>query len=748
MKFSRSFALMLTVPLLFLAGCGRTVESPETTDVPVVTPAPEEKILTNVFAGHPFALPESSGKTIVGEVKPYYDSEAGTYTLLAGNKEGTAYSLMTFDTAGMPVSEKELPAADRLLGLSDGVICGNGVTARLSAFGVTGEMSNVLVRVTEDGGIVRTDDLSVLLGLDPYNFYDFDYAADSGSWTYLLTAGEVFVFDEQLALQFSVPCKADTLTAVEGTVYAGTPDRIAPIDKTSCSLGTEIPLPDGVSAEECFPGGGFALCWRTTQGIFGMPADGSPPELLLSFENSGLIPHNVDVLHAAGRDTFLLYDGSETAIYRRAEDIDLSDVTVIDLAYTGHSSFILQQIVEFNRSHPDIRIVTKDYNVYADGGSIRMNEESMLLTDMLTGVYQPDIFFTQTDDSSKELSSILTNGLFTDLYPLLEADGTYSRDDLFGCVRRTYETADGQLAAICPTFRAETLIGGTEILDGRTSWTLAEMTEYARSLPEGMEFLPELSARDAAEMLLGISGYSTFVNLSEHTCSFDSPEFAAYLDFLTTLPEKFDYSIYQTMSRRDYIAAGNFAVQSKSYNSIYEWMTDKFSGTPELTRIGYAADAGKSGSYIKTSPYVITSFCDTPEAAWTFVRAMLENEWNGADKRNPMGDSFPAMKSVFDTAAEAAQNFVYYPRSVQRYDPEKPPTEADGPHAFFTEEDADALRNWLDGNVGIRYSGILPDEVTDIVNEEISAYLAGTRDAGACADIIQSRVNIWLSEHK
>ena len=99
MKLSRSLALILTVPLLFLAGCERTAEFPENTDTPVGTSAPEEKILTNVFAGHPFALPESSGKTIVGEVKPYYDSEAGTYTLLTGNKEGTAYSLMTFDTA-------------------------------------------------------------------------------------------------------------------------------------------------------------------------------------------------------------------------------------------------------------------------------------------------------------------------------------------------------------------------------------------------------------------------------------------------------------------------------------------------------------------------------------------------------------------------------------------------------------------------------------------------------------------------
>ncbi len=746
MKFFRSFALLLTVPLLFLAGCGRTVESTETIDNPNGTPTPEVKILTNVFAGRPFALPESSGKTIVGEVKPHYDSEAGTYTLLAGNKEGTAYSLVTFDISGMPVNEKELTASDSLLGLSDGVVCGDGVVVRLSAFSMTGQITSSLVRVTETGETGRTEDFSILLGMDSYNFYEYDYAVDSDNWTYLLTAGEVFVFDDQLSLQFSVPCKADTLTSVDGKIYAGTADGIASIDKTSCSLASEIPLPNGVSAEECFPGGGFSLCWRTTEGIFGVSEDGTQ-ELLLNFENSGLIPYSVDVLHAAGHDTFLLYDGSETAIYRRTADIDLSDVTVIDLAYTGQSSILLRQIVEFNKTHPDIRIVTKDYNVYVNG-SIRMNEESMLLTDMLTGIYQPDIFITQNGESSKELSSILTNGLFTDLYPFLDVDSVYSRDDLFGCIRRTYETEDGQLAAICPTFRAETLIGGTEILGGRTSWSLTEMTEYIRSLPDEMEFLPELSARDAAEMLLGLSGYGVFVNLSEHTCSFDSPEFAVYLDFLTTLPKEFDYSIYETISRREYIASGNFAVQSKSYNGFYEWMTDKISSATDITRIGYAADNGKSGAYIKASPYVITSFCDAPDAAWTFVRTMLEEEWNDADQWRPMVNNFPSMKSVFDAEAQTAQNYVYYERSVRPYDPENPPAKADGPYAFFTAEEAAVLRTWLDEDVGVRYSGILPEEVTDIVNEEISAYLAGARDAEACANIIQSRVSIWLSEHE
>ena len=158
MKFSRSFALCLSVPLLFSAGCSRTTDPSVTIADPVGTPVPEVKFLTNVFAGHPLKLPESSEKTILGEVKPYYDPEADTYTLLAGSEDGTAYSLMTFDTSGIPVSEKELPAADSLIGLSEGVVCGDGVVVRLSAFSMTGEITSSLVRVTETGETFRTED--------------------------------------------------------------------------------------------------------------------------------------------------------------------------------------------------------------------------------------------------------------------------------------------------------------------------------------------------------------------------------------------------------------------------------------------------------------------------------------------------------------------------------------------------------------------------------------------------------------
>jgi len=55
---------------------------------------------------------------------------------------------------------------------------------------------------------------------------------------------------------------------------------------------------------------------------------------------------------------------------------------------------------------------------------------------------------------------------------------------------------------------------------------------------------------------------------------------------------------------------------------------------------------------------------------------------------------------------------------------------------------------WLDQDVGIPLSTTIPQEVTDIVNEEISSYLAGVNTAADCAKVIHSRVGIWLSEHE
>ena len=56
--------------------------------------------------------------------------------------------------------------------------------------------------------------------------------------------------------------------------------------------------------------------------------------------------------------------------------------------------------------------------------------------------------------------------------------------------------------------------------------------------------------------------------------------------------------------------------------------------------------------------------------------------------------------------------------------------------------------DFLANDTGHRIVNRIPDEINDIVNEEIRTYLTGMKDAKTCADVIQSRVNLWLAEHE
>ena len=66
----------------------------------------------------------------------------------------------------------------------------------------------------------------------------------------------------------------------------------------------------------------------------------------------------------------------------------------------------------------------------------------------------------------------------------------------------------------------------------------------------------------------------------------------------------------------------------------------------------------------------------------------------------------------------------------------------------FTEEDAVRLKQDLDSHNVTRIAERLPSAVKAIVDEEISAYLAGGSTAEGCANAVQSRVFIWLAEHR
>ena len=65
----------------------------------------------------------------------------------------------------------------------------------------------------------------------------------------------------------------------------------------------------------------------------------------------------------------------------------------------------------------------------------------------------------------------------------------------------------------------------------------------------------------------------------------------------------------------------------------------------------------------------------------------------------------------------------------------------------FTEKTAEKLKTILD-TAGSPVMESVPNEIDEIIREEISAFFADAASAEDCAKKIQSRASIWLAEHQ
>ena len=54
----------------------------------------------------------------------------------------------------------------------------------------------------------------------------------------------------------------------------------------------------------------------------------------------------------------------------------------------------------------------------------------------------------------------------------------------------------------------------------------------------------------------------------------------------------------------------------------------------------------------------------------------------------------------------------------------------------------------LDADAGESAAKNMPDQVREIIDEEVSYLLGGVGTAERCAEKIQSRVSIWMAEHE
>ena len=94
--------------------------------------------------------------------------------------------------------------------------------------------------------------------------------------------------------------------------------------------------------------------------------------------------------------------------------------------------------------------------------------------------------------------------------------------------------------------------------------------------------------------------------------------------------------------------------------------------------------------------------------------------------------------------------FLVYSNGGMSWGPNYEPDESElenGEMFRLTDKDWEHIETFLD-TIGAPMTGtVLPEDVTGIIDEEMSGYLEGNKSAADCASMIQNRVSLYLAEN-
>ncbi|SEK72394.1 ABC-type glycerol-3-phosphate transport system, substrate-binding protein [Ruminococcus sp. YRD2003] len=472
-------------------------------------------------------------------------------------------------------------------------------------------------------------------------------------------------------------------------------------------------------------------------------------------------------------------------------DYDVQDIAMVSdseiavLLYSGEMYLLTEQDVSELKAKEVITMATysegsilenevKYFNQHSDKYKIEYKE--------LPGEYWDDKLANLrlqiiSGDAPDILPQVMAVGIdtvnpaaFADLYEFIDNDPDISREDFLPNVLKGMER-DGRMVALAPTFEFHTVTAKGSYTGVRENWSVDDFITAYKNKPADKEMFrfQESSAR---------SGYFSevvklpfFVDYDNAECHFDSPEFIKLLNFFNDEKIGLSMTEYNNLSG-DFshglvsqpVKYGNLFVDFEQFSiqwfgQFLDQKRNEYGN--DYVIAGYPYDGKRSGSYIsiQNDAVAITATSKHKEGAWEFLRMMLTDEYYTEIDSNKYL-SFPSLKKRFDELASYTMQDGYpnfkaddsgriipgeFEKTEWRYydwdDVNKKMIDG-GKLEPFSQEEYDYFYNLVTNAEIIRYD----NEINKIVNEETMKFFDYECTAEECADMIQNRVSLYLSE--
>ncbi len=403
------------------------------------------------------------------------------------------------------------------------------------------------------------------------------------------------------------------------------------LDTATGKLGEDIPISENMRYDPVLCDANGKLYIYDSWGIYTLDEATGATELICSWLDSDIdFGSTVQSIVARTDGTFVSvgygenWDKLIVTTLSYVDPATLPEKTVLTVA-CNYGYDMQRAALKFNKKSDTVRITVKQYSDYNTEENEWTGAITQMNTDIVTG-NTPDILLI---DEQLPFHNYVSKGLFTDLYALLDSEGSpVKRSDILPNILTAHET-DGKLTSIPDSFGLITFAGNADLVGSEPGWTWDEFFALLDANPQITNALSgDQMLRDwLLQTVLVMSG-DQFVDYDAGTCNFDNPTFQKILEYAKTYPAEYD-SNYEYVNPKDLYASGKgLLYQANLYDFDYALreISYYFDGNPSY--IGMPTLDGSVGSAIvANNRLAISEACPDKAAAWEFVSSFLTEEY-------------------------------------------------------------------------------------------------------------------------
>lgn len=651
-----------------------------------------------------------------------------------------------------------------------------------------------LMHIAADGSTIASLDLSDTNNEDNEDGMSGNlssFAVDAAGNLYVSDYNNIYVLDAEGNVQFKLDGSQYNgslyrLNAQQvGVMWYNYTDDVnasdengqyfVPIDLETKDWGEKVKLPSNVWS--IFPGDdAYDFYYAYNNNIYGYAAKTDTKDKLVDWLACDVDTNNMSgyAMLSDSRVAALMQDWStdpttyQLIVLHRVDASEIKEKKVLTLACMYLDWNLRSMIVEYNKTNDEYRINVVDYSEYATDDDYNAGV-TKLTTEIISGSV-PDIFLT----SNLPIDKYAAKGVIADLNTFMDGGNGLSRDYFVPQVMSALEK-DGKLYELPTSFSVQTAYALSSIASQYDTWNVAAVQDAMTQLQEGATVFSNGWTKNTALSNCLSRNLSAFVDWTTGKCEFDSEAFQQLLAFCNSFPAETsdgdgaiayassaDIAIDDAMWESDAtrITNGKQLMSTTGMYSFDSYIWNVYAIRDKITFTGYPTEDGSGSSFELQMPMAISSVTKYPDAAWDFVCSIIK-KMNTIDENNYYY-GFPISQAAFDAEMTDIMTEQYQlDENGEQVDwdgdgePDKAirgsyETMENGETVYkdvyaLTQEDIDQILGVINNTHSV-YD--YDQEILDIITDEVAAYFAGDKDVQTTANMIQSRVNLYVQEQR